>query len=305
MTHRVAVIILTYNQCNLTLQCLDSLAKLDRQMDRPQIIVVDNNSSDDTVQTIQNQHPTVIVLKTGANLGYTGGNNFGIDYALERGAEYVLILNNDTIVAPDMISALLAVAEQEPQAGFLGPKVYHLEEPECLQSTGIQLDRRLRSHHRGQDQIDVGQFDSIEEFEAISGCAMLVSRKVLDQIGLLDTLFFIYHEEIDWCLRARAAGFKNLYVPAAQVWHRKPQLRTATTAFTMYYMTRNMYLLMSKHKAGFRALAQTVMQNLVWLLNWTLNPKWRHNHEKRIALSKALTDAILGNYGKQRYRYGS
>ena len=301
---KVAVVVLAYNQRELTLQCLRSLAQVEYPQYNLQIVVVDNGSTDDTAQFVRTHHPTATILETGGNLGYAGGSDFGIEHALANGADYVVLVNSDVVVAPDSLLALVAAAERDPQAGFLGPKVCHLEEPGTLQSAGISLDWRLRSCHRGQNQIDAGQFDSLAECEALSGCMILTSRRVLERIGLLDTRFFMYHEEIDWCLRARAAGYRNLYVPAARVWHSNPQLRPTASAFTTYYMARNTYLLLSQHKAGFLAVAATLFQQVVWLLNWTLNPKWRHYRAKRNGLVKALVDAALHHYGERRVAYG-
>jgi len=301
---RVAIVILTCNQRDLTMQCLDAVVSLSYPPNRLQVLVVDNGSDDGTEQAIRGAHPTVIVLQTGENLGYAGGNNFGIHHALGGGADYILILNNDALVAPDLLSELVTVAERAPRAGFVGPKVYHQEEPNRIQTTGITLDHLFDSRHRGADELDNGQFETIREFDAVTGCAMLVSRGVVGQVGLLDPRFFIYHEEVDWCLRAKAAGYRNLYVPTALVWHRRPRPSSEITAFTAYYMTRNRYLLLSKHKAGLSAFALTLKRDLVWLLNWSLNPKWRHNRERRNALLKAIVDAVLRRYGRRRYRYG-
>lgn len=305
MQPKIGIIVLTYNQRQLTLQCLGFLAEVEYPRERLRIIVVDNASTDGTVQAVRDQYPRAIVLETDENLGYAGGNNVGLRYALERAMDYVLILNNDAVLAPDSLAALIAAAERESHVGFLGPKVYHLEEPGRLQSAGIVLDSCLRPHHRGQDELDEGQFESIAESDALSGCALFAGLHLIERIGPLDPRFFMYHEEIDWCLRARAAGFRNLYVPGAKVWHPKPQLRTTNTAFTTYYMARNHYLLLSKHGAGTRAIVQTTKKNLIWLLNWTLNPKWRHVRQKRNALFKGLVDAALRRYGRQRYHYGS
>ena len=301
----VAIVILTYNQRELALECLDHLAGLEYPADRLEIIVVDNNSNDGTPQAIKERYRTLSVLETGENLGYAGGNNVGLQHALEKGADYVLLLNQDAVVAPDMLPALLAVAEQEPRVGFLGPKVYHLEEPQHLQSAGIMLDSCLRPHLRGEGELDRGQFEFVAECDALPGCTLFTSRTVIEQIGMLDPRFFMYHEEIDWCLRAKAAGFRNLYVPAARAWHPKPQSRGDNLAFTAYYMTRNHYLLLSKHGAGLLAVAQITRKNLIWLLNWTLNPKWRYVRKKRDALFKGLVDAALRRYGRQRHSYGS
>lgn len=302
---KVAAVVLTYNQRQLAFRCLDYVVRLEYPADRLDVIVVDNKSSDGTPEAIRDRYRTMPVLKTGENLGYAGGNNVGLQHVLELGADYALILNQDAVVAPDMLLALLIVAEQEPDVGLLGPKVYHLEEPRYLQSAGIMLDSCLRPHIRGEDEFDRGQFESIAECDALAGCALFTSRRVIEEVGLLDPRFFMYHEEIDWCLRAKAAGFRNLYVPTARAWHPKPQLNGANEAFKTYYMTRNHYLLLSKHGAGVLPVAQITRKNLVWLLNWTLNPKWRHVRQKRNALFKGLVDAALRRYGRQKTHYGT
>jgi len=301
---KVALIVLTWNQRELTLDCLDSLAALDYPAGRLEIIIVDNGSTDGTAQAVRARYPEVTVLENGENLGYAGGNNVGLRYAMAQRAEYVCILNNDVLVDSECLIRLVRVAESDSSAGLLGPKVYDRQEPGYIQSAGIMLDHLLRSEHRGLGQVDVGQFDALEEVDAVTGCAILVSRQMIDQIGLLDSRYFMYREEIDWCCRARDAGFKVLYVPGAKVWHPGAGPDRERLARITYYMTRNTYLLLAKRRAALSVFALVTLQNLLWLANWTLNPKWREKRESRDALSKAFVDALLGRYGERPYRYG-
>jgi hypothetical protein len=302
---RVAIIVPTWNQRDLVLDCLDSLDALDYPAHQHCTVVVDNASTDGTVQAVQTRHPLATVLELEENQGYAAGSNAGIRWALADGAQCILLLNNDVLVAPDMLSELVTVSQREPSAGFLGPKVYHREEPQTLQSAGISLDPWFHLAHRGQDQVDQGQFETSEEVDAVSGCAMLVGRSVLDEVGLLDPGFFMYYEEVDWCLRARAVGYRNLFVPRAKVWHRKPQLRSDRAALTTYYMSRNIFLLLAKHGARPGVVARVAGRHLMWLVNWTLNPKWRGRRAERDALLQALLDVVSGKYGRLRVESGS
>jgi GT2 family glycosyltransferase len=301
----VCVIILSWNQRDLTLACLESLTALDYPAQRIEKVVVDNGSIDGTLRAIQARYQDVMILKTGDNLGYGGGNNFGIQYALRAGSEYTLIVNSDVLLAPDALTQLVSVAKRSHNAACLGPKVYHREAPHHIQSAGILLDRRFRSHHRGRDQIDAGQFDEVVEVDAVIGCTMLLSRQALEVVGMLDTRYFMYREEIDWCCRARSKGFRVLYVPAAKVWHRNPDTSDTALPRITYYMTRNSYLLLRTQHASIATIAHTTAQNLLWLVNWTISPKWRHKKEQRDSLFKGLVDALLGRYGRRPHRYGA
>lgn len=302
MMPRVAIIVLNWNNAPDTIECLQSLKLSDYPAS--EIVAVDNGSTDDSVALLKQEQTYFTLLEIPQNLGYAEGNNFGIRYALSRGADFIFIVNNDVHVAPDCLSHLVAVAQREPLAGLLGPKVYHREQPHHIQSAGILLDASLRSHHRGFNELDAGQFDNCTEVDAIIGCAMLAKRKALQHVGLLDPSYFMYHEDIDWSCRFRESGYKVIYAPQGKVWHRDSQMRTSDLPRITYYMTRNTYLLLSKQKAGISPKVRVVLQDLIWLINWTLNPKWKHRRAQRDALLKGLLDAVRKHYGKQEYRYG-
>jgi GT2 family glycosyltransferase len=302
MPPEVVVIILNWNNASDTIACLQSVSGL--SYPNYKVLVVDNGSFDGSVQEIRRTCPDVMLLELKENLGFAEGNNVGIRSAMQLGGDYVLILNNDVLVAPDAMTKLVEVAQKEPRAGLLGPRVLHREKPEQIQSAGVILDKFWRSKHRGQNQGQIGQSDTVEQVDAVAGCAMLVRRQLIDSVGMLDGRYFMYREDVDWCCRARANGFKVLYVPQAIVWHRDAQLREEAMERITYYMTRNTYLLLLTQKAGWRVMALVTLQNTMWLLNWTINPKWRHRRKQRSALLKAMVDAMLGNFGRQAHRYG-
>lgn len=298
----VVAVILNWNNAADTIECLRSVADLDYPNVR--ILVVDNGSTDGSASRIRNEHPDVQIIETGKNLGYAGGNNIGLARAMEEDPHYILLLNNDVTVDTCCLTHLVGAGEHDLDVAFLGPKVYHREDPERLQSTGGVLDWLLRSQQRGLDELDVGQFDEIEEVDYVIGAAMLVRVAAISGIGLLNADFFLYREDVDWCLRAASAGYRTLYVPEAKVWHRSHHVRDDERPRTTYYMTRNAYLLLSTNRAPLSVYVLATLQNLLWLLNWTINPKWRHKREERDALLKALVDALLGRWGRQPYGYG-
>jgi hypothetical protein len=294
-TPLVYIIVLTYNQRDLTLDCLRSLSASDYP--NQQLVVVDNGSADRTETDVRLMHPTCVYLQNGANLGYAEGNNVGLRYALANGAEILLVLNNDTIVAPDMVSRLVNVVQTHPHTGFVGPLVYHYDEPTVIQSAGGLRTADWRFYHRGQNQNDSGQFQKVESVVWISGCGILTHRAVLEKIGLIDPAFFIYSEEVDWCLRARAAGYENLFVPAAHLWHKGVKRNYQPSPRVTYLSARNELLLLKKHHAGWRALTTTWLRHLRTLSSWSIRPRWRTQHAHRDALARGLFDFVRGHFG--------
>ncbi len=215
----VYVITLTWNQCRDTLDCLASLHELTYPNFR--ILVVDNGSTDGTVDAITIQYPAVELLVNAQNLGFQGGFNAGIRYAYQHGAEFVLVMNNDTIVQPDMLNELMAYAGL-PNVGMLSPKIYYFAEPNRIWSVGGDCHPiTLEITHKGDNQIDIGQWEDVIERDFLVGCAMLITRRMLEEVGMFDTGFHpIYYEDTDVCVRARRAGLRLLLVPSAKMWHK-------------------------------------------------------------------------------------
>ena len=292
---KVAVIIVSWNNQTDVLQCLASVAAAQGDV---QIIVVDNASQDGSVEAIRSAYPQVVVLENAENLGYTGGNNAGIRYVLEQGAAYLLLLNDDAVLAPDAISHLLSVARQHPEAGFLGPNVYVLEERERFLSSGGVFAAGWRAVHRGLGEDTDARYREVAEGDFLTGCALLVKREAVEHIGLLDDRFFAYHEDIDWCYRAKQAGFKLLVVPQAKVWHPDTRSRDVDSPSVTYYMARNRLLFLSKHRLGIRLFLDTLFSYFVRAANWSVRPKWRHKRPQRDALIWAIVDFFKGRFGR-------
>lgn len=291
----VYILILTYNHCAMTLDCLASLATLEYANVR--VLIVDNGSSDDTLAQVRARYPHVHIIANDANLGYAEGNNVGLRYALEQNAEFVLVLNNDTFVAPNLLRELVAAAEQNPQAAFLGPLVYHFDEPNVIQSAGGGRTPAWSFYHRGQNENDTGQFARIEGVQWVSGCAILARGAALETIGLFDPAFFSYHEEVDWCVRASQAGYEILFVPAARVWHKGVQRRYAPQPYVTYLSARNELLLLKKHRVGARAMTRVWLRHVRTLISWSARPRWKNKRAHRDALARGLYDFARARFG--------
>lgn len=215
----VYIILVTWNRKDDTLECLRSLKKI--SYPRYRILVVDNASADGTQEAVRSEFPDVEYIYNQRNLRYGGGNNVGIRHALDCGAEYLLLLNNDTTVASDFLTQLVDAAEKNPIVGMAGPKIYFYDQPNRIWYAGGKISWwQGWLSHRGIREIDTGQYNREEPTDFITGCCILARKNVIENIGLLDESYFIYGEDVDWCLRARNAGFTLLYVPNANVWHK-------------------------------------------------------------------------------------
>ncbi|MGO9445253.1 MAG: glycosyltransferase family 2 protein [Thiobacillaceae bacterium] len=216
---RVCVLILNWNGKQDTLECLASVSKM--AYDKLDILVVDNGSADDSVQAVREGYPNAAVIETGANLGFAEGNNVGIRWALAHGADYVLLLNNDTTVDEDLINSLVAAAERYPAGGIFGPKIYYHADPARIwYAGGVWNEDKKYFEQKGDGEVDKGQYDAPGPTEFVIGCAMFIRSEVFKRIGLLEPKFFLNYEEIDFCTRARAAGFENIYAPTGKLWHK-------------------------------------------------------------------------------------
>jgi GT2 family glycosyltransferase len=293
----VSIIVLNYNSRDDTLACLRSLEHLTYLY--VEVIVVDNGSTDGTVEAVREQFPDVTLMPTGANLGFTGGNNVAIRYALNKGADYIMLLNNDTIVAPDMIDRMLNALERDPSLGVVGPLIYYYDQPEVVWSAGGSIDwQRGMTRMAGIGEEDKGQFgENARAVDFVSGCALLARRAVWERVGLLDDQFFMYYEEIEWCVRVNRAGFKIAHVPTAMIWHKISIEARAASPHTFYYMTRNRLLFLGRTGAGLRAQLVTLIEYAHTFTSWTLRPKWRNRRHLRAIMWRAIRDYSTGKFG--------
>jgi GT2 family glycosyltransferase len=222
------IIVVKWNGQADTLACLASLARIDYPA--AHVVVVDNGSTDDSVAVIRAAFPAMTVLEIGHNLGYVGGNNAGLEYARQQQADYALLLNNNTEVAPDFLTRLVEGAEAAA-VGAASPAIYYHALPESFWSMGGPMDwQRGDTTMLGEGQQDTGQFGG-QPFavDFVTGCALLIKIAVVDRIGPLDARFFAYYEDVEWCVRVGRAGDKVAVIPAAKIWHKiTPKARFAS-----------------------------------------------------------------------------
>jgi GT2 family glycosyltransferase len=294
----VITVILNTNRREDTLEVLDSLSKSDYPDQHT--IVLDNSSTDGSVEAIREVYPAIEIIRLGKNLGYAGNNNVGIKAAMERKADWVFVLNEDTILAPDCLSKLIEAGESNPRIGIVGPMVYHHNEPGVIQSAGGRMDQDWRAWHEGQNQSDRGQYPYPRQVEWISGCAILVRRGVIDQVGSLDERFFYYFEETEWCLRAREKGWQIWQIPGARLWHKGVQRDYKPSPNVTYYNTRNRLLMLSKHNAPLRAWVVAWGKMLSILSSWSIRPKWRNMREHRNAMWQGMLDFVHHQWGMRK-----
>ncbi len=234
----------TWNGREDTLACLDSLRDV-------KVVCVDNGSSDGTAHAVERRHPEVELIRNGTNLGFAGGSNAGIRRALQRGADWVLLLNNDAIAEPGLVPALERAAAERRDAGVLACKVLFADAPDTLEYAGARFHVLLgySGRQRGYGRRDDGRFDELRDVGRATGAAMAVSRAAIERAGLLDERLFAYVEDAEWCLRIRAAGFAIVFVPDARVRHRGGSStggRASPTA--LYYHARNTLAVCEQHR---------------------------------------------------------
>ena len=277
-------IVLNWNGWQDTLACLGSLMLQDYP--NFMVVVVDNCSNDDSVAKIAQAYPSVRLIETGANLGFSGGNNVGIRLALDEGADYVWLLNNDTVAPPDTASKLVAKAQAEPQAGEVGTVLHHMGSPGVVQAWGGAIlypwkfyrARLVTTPHKfGQNT-------------ALMAASVLLRREVLKEVGLLDESFFMYYEDSDLSFRIYKAGWKLVVAEDTAVLHKEGASLGARNPLRARYAIASVLRFMYKH-ARFPTFTQSLFCMAV-VLNKVRKRDW-------IALKSVL--AGIGDAWESQY----
>lgn len=310
---KIFIVVLNWNGKDFLTGCLNSLKELKTDNCTLEAVVVDNASTDGSVKLVETRYKDIKVLKNKENLGFAEGNNVGIRYALKNGADYVLILNPDTIVDKNLVVQLISaqggsasggkVAKKSSKIGILGPKIYfapgyefHKEryKPEergkvIWYAGGLMDWNNILGSHRGVDEVDRGQYDELIETDFASGCAMLIKREVFEKIGLFDKRYFLYLEDNDFCQRARKAGFKIVYVPGAKMYHLNAGSSAVGGPLQDYFITRNRLLFGMKF-APKRTKLALLRESFKILLT---GRKWQ---------KRGVVDFCFGRFGKGSWK---
>jgi len=227
---KVSIIIINWNGLQDTTECLDSLKKI--TYPNYEVIVVDNASSGDDVRILKEKFGDYIhVIANDQNYGFPAACNIAMKYALSKGTDYMLLLNNDTVVDPEFLSRLVEIAECDSSIGIVGSKILYYHQPNKIQAAGGRIIWWLGWIYNYGEEEDVGQYEQVAERDIIWGTSFLMKKMVLDKISFMDPYFFLGVEEYDYCTRAKRAGFKLVYVPQSKVWHKSAVSRAKASQF--------------------------------------------------------------------------
>lgn len=299
----IVIIVVNYNQSKTTTVCLDSIAKLKTPVGYTvHTLIVDNGSAQKFKPAKRFNPNRFHLIRSDANLGFTGGNNLGIHYSAEHyNPQYVWLLNNDTTVAPDSLKELVKAFVLNPRFGLISPKIYFTSRKEfhkhsyhsnqrgkVIWFVGGVIDwQHLIAFHKGVDEVDYGQFEGISETDFCTGCSILIKREVLEKIGFLNKRYFLYFEDVDWSLKAKKYGYQLAVCHQAVVWHDNAGSSGGSGSDVQtYYQERNRSLLAWLH-GDLKAKLVMLRLQLQALLSGNKYQK------------KAVIDFYRGNFGKQ------
>jgi GT2 family glycosyltransferase len=288
----VAIVILNWNNWRDTLECISACRKL--EWPNFCILLVDNHSTDGSTEMLRSACPELEIIETEANLGFAGGNNIGIRQALNLGADYIWLLNNDATPAPDALAPLVGSLQKHPSAACAASKIYYHDNPQRIWFAGGAWSRGyLRLRQAGACQIDRGQFDDVREIGSVSGCSMLMPADIIRSVGMLTAEYFLYWEDTDWSARAQKLGYQLLFAPDSHVWHKVSATITPRSALQYYYYVRNGLYFCCRHDLLSLPLLllYTTVDVCVGLL--------RGNFQMASGYIRGIADFVRGRRGQQ------
>jgi GT2 family glycosyltransferase len=291
-------VVLSWNGREDTLRCLRSLADIEDE--RLRVVCVDNGSSDGSPEAVRERFPAVELIEAGANLGYSGGNNLGIRHALEHGASWVVLVNNDATVASDVIDGFEIAARERPRAGILAGKVYFADRPETVWFAGQRVGTLLgySGRPRGYGHQDGPRYERVVATGRAVGALMAISREAIDAVGLLDEGLFAYVEDVDWALRVREAGFEVVLAPHARAWHGVSASTGGERAsmHTLYYGVRNTVVVLERRRP--LGSLGTVLRRGAIVATFALHALTRPDRRAAlVAVRDGFADARAGRLG--------
>jgi GT2 family glycosyltransferase len=250
---KVSFVIVHLDQEDATRECIRSLLHL--SYENIEIVLVDNCSTDASGERLHKEFPGAVFIRNEENLGFAEGNNVGIRKALAEKADYVVLLNNDTVVEQNFVQPLLGLAQSDRTIGVQSCKIYFFADPEKLWYAGGILNTDTATGiHRGMFASDSERYNKIEDTGYATGCMMFIARSALETVGLFDSAFFIYLEDADWCERARRSGYRVVYNPGAWLRHKVSVTTKIDSPFYLYFTARNKILFLRKHARRWRLI---------------------------------------------------
>ncbi len=291
---QVAIIILNWNAAADTLRSVRHIAAWKRL--QPRVYVVDNSSTDGSVETISREYPEIQMIRNLANLGFAGGNNRGIAAALSNGDLPILLLNNDAFIEEDGLIRLLATLNTNPQIGIIGPLLFDGERHDQLLSAGGRDP--ARHHHTHILELTSGE--SVHIVECVPGTVILIRAEVLRTVGLLDEAYFFASEIADLCMRASRQGYLSAIDTRVQAFHDLGRSSALRETLHAYYIIRNRFLIIRKFHSNWKVLYYSfwALYSLALALKVQLNGK----QATARAIRLGLVDGLRGRFGGQNER---
>lgn len=276
---KVFVILLNFNNMDVMNNCLKSLTAIDYP--NFEIILVDNHSTDGSFEKAKEFFPHITYYQNNSNLGFSAGNNVGIKHALKNRADFVLLLNNDTIVEKDFLTKLVDIAQNEPAAGIVCPLIYGPDMKKVWFSRGKIDWIRMKTIHETRS-FSGHSYDS----KFISGCAMLIPTKVFEKTGLLDEDYFLYWEDADFCIKVRKAGFRTIVASNSKIYHF--EISESVNKSKLYWLVLSALIFFKKNTPWFWKPWIQIYTKMRKINNWRKRRK--SNDEKVLAVHKAYKD---------------
>lgn len=304
---KIAIVILNYNGTSDTLECLRSIYQMDYE--HFAVIVIDNGSKQDPKDLLLKSFPKIQFIQNFKNLGFAEGSNIGIKRALDLGYDYVLLLNNDTKVDAQMLSAFARAIKRNSNVGIFGGKILRYYEPSITDHFGGFFSQKKGDFvsFGSNAKVDDPKYSSSIEVEYVCGCLMLIKREVIETIGFLEKDFFLLWEEADFAFRAKRAGFSIYALPDAKVWHKISVSFEGGKIHSDYYWWRNRLLWMNRNLRTKEKIA-LYAKVVIWEILKVAKTLFLKNLEMRFykmfypghALSDKRTSSLLRN--KARFR---
>ncbi len=296
---KISVIILNWNNAPDTLECLESVyASRHPSFD---VFVADNGSTDGSLDKIRNAYPFANYIENKENLGFAEGNNRAIQAAMNNGAEYIFLLNNDAVLREDTLSLLEDAAEKYPEAAVLGPKIYYYDQPSVLWYGGGEWHPREATFFHRDANRDESEIEKrgVEPTGYVCGCAFFVRSDALRVVGLMEPRFFLNWEEVDLCWRFKKADYQCLYVPAAKVWHKisRSFIGGKRGPMWLYFYWRNRLFWMERNlprQEYIRLIRKVILPQIRYLVRDAL--KGSEKKEARASL-RGVRDYLFRRFG--------
>ncbi len=248
---KVSIILVNYNGFKDTIDCLYSLRNLTYK--NFEVMIVDNASTNDSAEEIK---PALteneVLLEADENRGFSAGNNIGIRYAMDNGADYCLLLNNDTVVEPDFLGLLIEAFRIYPKCGLSIGKILYESQRDVIWYAGGSLNlKTARTEHWHYQEKISEENDKMQKVTFATGCCMCLSAEAIKKVGLMDEDFFLYEEDADYSIRFINAGYEIFYVPQARIYHKVSASTGSKSGIAQYYTIRNKYKMIDKNFSGF------------------------------------------------------